>query len=142
MHKSTLITAVVFSILGATCSIAFADETPLEIGYFGFDAAEPVTGESYNFIGLGVGIKNEHDTAISGGFFMGATSRVLSHSNYAPHQPNILVGIGLEASTPSYGIQIGFGARWTNAAEVSTAFDADATHKTQQFARADVTLRF
>lgn len=142
MHKSTLITAVVFSILGATCSIALADETPLEIGYFGFDAAEPVTGGSYNFIGLGVGMKNEHNTAISGGFFMGATSREPSHNNYAPHQPSIIVGIGLEASTPAYGIQIGFGAGWTNAAEVSATFDADTKQQTQQFARADVTLRF
>jgi hypothetical protein len=128
MHRSTLYAAVVFSVLGAACSVALADESELRFGYapvaIGIDGQGP---DRLNGVGFGVSGKPAA-VNLRGGFFLAATDNT---------PQNVAVGIGFDAEGPVVGFHAGFGTQWETPQQ-----NRPATNTASNFARADITLRF
>jgi opacity protein-like surface antigen len=134
MHKSTIYAAVVFSVLGAACSVALAQETDISIGYSAVVLGAEDKGAEGRMSGLGFGVSsNREDVTLRGGFFLASD---LAGRNRADGLGNLLIGIGIDAQGPVIGFNAGIGAQW------DTPVHGTITDTANQFVRADITLRF
>lgn len=134
MHNSTIYAAVVFSVLGAVCSVAMAQENDLSIGYSAVVLGADDNGVERRMSGIGFGVSsNRAASRVRGGFFLASD---LAARNRADSSGNLSIGVGIDAQGPVIGFNAGIGAQWNTPVQGVIADTAN------QFVRADITLRF